>query len=401
MRVLVFNHFAVPRGQPGGTRHVELFTGLPGWSATVIASRLNLSTGRPQDPAPGFVPVRVIPYRRNGLSRVLNWISYAATATLAGLRQPRPDVVYASSPHLLAGLAGWFVATVRRARFVLEIRDLWPQVLVDMGQLPETSLIYRLLTRVERFLYARADRIVVMATGSRPAVEAKGAAPEKIWYIPNAADPEDFRPTAAKDELRRRYGFTRFTAVYAGAHGPANGLGLLLNAAEQVRDLDLDLVLVGDGVSKASLIADARARKLTNVRFLAPVPKAEIPDLLHAADLGLHVLADVPLFQHAVSPNKVFDYLAAGLPVLTNVPGVVAECVIGAGAGHAVPPDGLGAGLRRTVEQARIDGGSELRRSGRNGKSWIAANQTRAMMRERLLDCLAHAPERAGARSPV
>lgn len=388
MRVLVFNHFAVPRGQPGGTRHVELFADLPGWTATIIASRLNLSTGRPQPRSAGFVPVRVIPYRRNGISRILNWVSYAVTATLAGLRQPRPDVVYASSPHLLAGLAGWFVATVRRARFILEVRDLWPQVLVDMGQLRETSLVYRALLRLERFLYARAEYVVIMAPGSRAAIEAAGVDPERIRYIPNAADPEDFRPTAGRDELRRRYGFTRFTAVYAGAHGPANGLDQLLDAADQVRDLDVDIVLVGDGVTKSSLVAAARARNLSNVRFLDPVPKSEVPDLLHAADLGLHVLADVPLFQRAVSPNKLFDYFAAGLPVLTNVPGVVADWVRDAGAGYAVVPSGIGSCLRHILEQVRRDGGAHLRDQGHSGLTWLSANQTRAMMRQRLLACL-------------
>ena len=133
-RVLVLNHFAVPRDQPGGTRHIDLFSRLPGWDFAIIASRLNLSTRKAQQPADGFVFVPVVPYRSNGVSRVLNWASYAVTATFAALRQPRPDVVYASSPHLLAGLAGWTVARVRRARFILEIRDLWPQVLVEMEE---------------------------------------------------------------------------------------------------------------------------------------------------------------------------------------------------------------------------------------------------------------------------
>jgi glycosyltransferase involved in cell wall biosynthesis len=392
MRVLVFNHFAVPAGQPGGTRHVELFAELPDWSATIIAGRLNPITGRPQPRGPGFVLVPVTPYRGNGIGRILNWASYALTATFAGLFQRRPDVVYASSPHLLAGLTGWFVATVRRARFILEIRDLWPQVLVDMGRLRETSLIYRLLARLERFLYARAEAIVIMAPGSRAAIEATGVEPERIRYIPNAADPEDFRPTAGRDELRQRYGFTRLTAVYAGAHGPANGLDQLLDAADQVRDLELDIVLVGNGVAKPALVAEAQARGLANVRFLDPVPKSEIPDLLHAADLGLHVLADVPLFHRAVSPNKLFDYLAAGRPVLTNVPGVVADWVLGAGAGYAVAPSGLGPGLRRIGEQASRDGGAQLRQMGHSGLTWLSANQTRAMMRQRLLACLAAIP---------
>ncbi|MEU4398939.1 glycosyltransferase family 4 protein [Micromonospora orduensis] len=371
-RVLVLNHFAVPPGQPGGTRHVELFSRLPGWTYVILAGRRNMITGAPQRPEPGFHPVAVTPYRGNGLGRVVNWVSYAVTATAAGLRQPRPDVVYASSPHLLAGLSGCVLATLRRTPFVLEVRDLWPRVLVEMGTLSETSLANRALERLERFLYRRADRVVIMAPGVRAAIEGKGVAPDRIAFIPNAADPEDFTPSADRDELRRRYGFTRRTAVYAGAHGPANGLDLLLAAAEAVPEIDV--VLVGSGVEKERL--RARARGIRTVRFLDPVPKTEIPDLLHAADVGLHVLADVELFRAGVSPNKVFDYMAAGLPIVTNSPGIVGDLVMGADSGCVTAPGHLAHGLAQMV-QASPD---ELTKMGAAGRRWIREHQSRSAM---------------------
>ncbi|MGW3612310.1 glycosyltransferase family 4 protein [Micromonospora sp. NPDC005163] len=390
-RVLVFNHFAVPRGYPGGTRHVELFSRLPGWSYVVIAGRRNMVTGLPQRAEPGFHPVAVTPYRGNGLGRVVNWASYAVTATAAGLRQPRLDVVYASSPHLLAGVSGWIVAAVRRVPFVLEIRDLWPRVLVDMGRFAETSLTYRALERVERFLYRRAHRVVIMAPGVRAAVEGKGAAPEKIAFIPNAADPEDFVPSADRDELRRRYGFTRRTAIYAGAHGPANGLDLLLDAAKAVPDLDV--VLVGSGVEKPRL--QVAAHGIRNVRFLDPVPKTEIPDILHAADIGLHVLADVELFRVGVSPNKVFDYMAAGLPIVTNSPGTVGDLVMGAGAGYLTAPGNLAHGLSQMYQASS----EELTKMGAAGRRWIRENQSRTAMSRALGQLLAPLVQRAGGAS--
>ncbi len=387
-RILVFNHFAVPRGYPGGTRHIELFSRLPEWSYVIIAGRRNMVTGLPQRAEPGFRPVAVTPYRGNGLGRVVNWASYAVTATVAGLRQPRPDVVYASSPHLLAGLSGWIVAAVRRTPFVLEIRDLWPRVLVDMGRLAETSLTYRALERLERFLYRHADRVVIMAPGVRAAVEGKGVAPERIAFIPNAADPEDFVPSADRDELRRRYGFTRRTAIYAGAHGPANGLDLLLDAAKEVPELDV--VLVGSGVEKPRL--RAAARNIRSVRFLDPVPKTEIPDILCAADIGVHVLADVELFRVGVSPNKVFDYMAAGLPIVTNSPGTVGDLVMGAGAGHVVAPRNLAHGLGQ-VTQASTE---ELAKMGAAGRQWLWENQSRTAMSGALRHLLASLLDGAG-----
>lgn len=383
-RVLVLNHFAVPRGEPGGTRHVELFGRLEGWDAIIIASSLNLTTGKKQAPQPGFVPVPVIPYRSNGLSRIANWISYAVTATWASFRQPRPDVVYGSSPHLLAGLAAWLVARIRRACFVLEIRDLWPRVLVDMGQMSESSPIFRLLQALERFLYNRADSIVVLATGSGEVLRGMGVPDDKIVYIPNGADPEDFVPSAPRDELRARYGFDRLTFMYAGAHGPANGLDLLLDAAAATEG-NYEVVLVGAGVEKERLVRRVAVEKLPRVRFMEPVPKTEMADLLAAADVGVHVLADVPLFSYGVSPNKMYDYMAAGMPTLTNSPGVVGDLVEEAAAGIAVRPNALSDGLRQFVELPP----SRVHELGDVAKSWLADNQSRSEMVKRLNQMLA------------
>lgn len=190
--VLVLNHFAVPRGHPGGTRHVELFSRLDGWQHLIIASELNHLTAGVQSAESGFRPVKVVAYNANGWRRILNWISYAISAFIVGVRQPKVDVVYASSPHLLAALSGWAIALIRRKPFILEVRDLWPKVLVDMGQLSERSPIYRLLVRLENFLYRRAVAIVVMAEGSRIELTERGIDPNKIAYIPNGADPSDF-----------------------------------------------------------------------------------------------------------------------------------------------------------------------------------------------------------------
>lgn len=377
-RVLVLNHFAAPRGQAGGTRHVELFSRLTGWEHLIIASDLNAQTGERLEDAEGLVTVPVVGYSSNGLSRIINWASYAVTATLRGLGVGRVDVIYGSSPHLLAALAAWVLSVVKRATFVMEVRDVWPRVLVDMGALSASSPVYKVLTALEEFLYRRARTIVIMAEGSRTELVARGVPDNKIVYIPNGADPEDFVPSVPREQLRERYGFNRVTAVYAGAHGPANGLDLLLDAAEQTPEVDV--VLIGGGVLKSQLRADAQHRDLRNVRFMDPVPKSEIPDLLAAADIGLHVLADVELFRSAVSPNKVFDYMVAGLPTLTNCPGLVTELVERAVAGQGVEPAGLARGLRGL---ASLDGQAR-RATGERGQRWIEANQSRRAMGERL-----------------
>ncbi|MCO1653879.1 glycosyltransferase family 4 protein [Pseudonocardia humida] len=380
-RVLVLNHFAVPVGEPGGTRHTELFGALPGWDHLIVASRTNLSTHRTQRDRPGFRFVPVTPYRSNGVARIGNWMSYAVMAVVASLLdvRRRPAVVYASSPHLLAAAAGAVIAAASRAPLVLEIRDLWPKVLVEMGQLSASSPICRALAALESWLYRRADRIVVLADGVARSLEQAGVPVEKITVIPNAADPEYFDTEVTRDDARARYGFDRLTFVYAGAHGPANGLGLLLDAAAVIGD-DIGIVLVGDGVSRAALVERAVTEGLTNVRFLDPLPKAEMPRLLHAADIGVHCLADVPLFHYGVSPNKLFDYMAAGKPVITNTPGDVAALVTDSGGGIAVSPSGLAAGISRMAEA----GADQLSRWGCNGRRHIRENQSRQVMAKRL-----------------
>jgi len=383
-RVVVLNHFAAPLGAPGGTRHVELFARLRDWDATVIASRVNYFTRqstRLDDDLYRTVPV--VPYQGNGSARILGWLSYAVTSLLVAVRLPRPDVVYASSPHLLAGLAGWLLARGRRAAFVLEVRDLWPVVLAEMGQLDANSHLYRALKILERFLYRRADSIVVMADGVRRVlVDEESVPPLRVHFVPNGADPADFRPPATKAVLRARYGLNGFVLAYTGAHGPANGLDLVLDAAAELADEfpHVRFLLVGDGVAKAELVGRARREGIFNVEFRDPIPKVEMPALLGAVDVGLHVLADIPLFRYGVSPNKLFDYMAAGLPVLTNTGGEVAALVEEAGAGLAVSPGGLAAGVR---ELARASD-EQLRGWGSQGRSYIERTRSRTALAVRL-----------------
>lgn len=382
-RVLVLNHFAAPRGSPGGTRHIELFGRLQKWSPVILAANVNLLSRQRQYDDGIFRTVWVAPYPTSNLGRVLGWVSYAGTSFAAGLRQSNVDVVYASSPHLLAGLSGWALARVKRRPLVVEVRDLWPQVLVDMGQLQPETLLYRCLKVLERFLYRHADAVVVLAQGASADVIADGADIDRVVFIPNGADPEDFVVDEGRDSLRRGYGMSsQLVVVYAGAHGPANGLELVLDAAEELKDREPDISfwLVGDGVSKEALQSAARSRGLTNVAFRDPVAKNEIPRLLAAADVGLHVLADVPLFRRGVSPNKLFDYMAAGMPVLTNTPGEVAALVEEAGAGIAVTPTGLAEGVRRMAAA----GAEQRARWGADGRRFLAEHRSRPALARKL-----------------
>lgn len=381
-RVLVFNHFARTPSAPGGTRHVELFTRLKEWDARIVASNRTIHGGACVQSEGIVDTVWVVPPGASPFRRIANWTSYCLTALFRGLRIGRVDIIVGSSPHILAPLAALMLARIRRAPFVLEVRDIWPRVFVEMGAMSETSLQYRLLAAVERFIYRKASAIVVLAEGTEDYLVDLGISRDRLCFIPNGADPLPCRSDQERTALRQRYGFDGTVAVYTGAHGPANGLDLLLSAAKdlQATDPGLLVVLVGDGVEKPRLQALAHELRLANVRFLDPVPKREIPDILGAADIGVHCLADVDLFRSGVSPNKIYDYMATGLPVVTNTPGEVASLVERAGAGVAVAPSKLSDGLR---DLARLTA-DERRRLGDSGRHYLAENRSHTILASRL-----------------
>lgn len=380
--VVVLNHFAAPRTSAGGTRHVELFGRLDRWDAQIIAADRNYLTGERIRSEGLLVAVKTVSYTGNGPMRVVNWISYSMMAFIRGLRGPRPSVIYASSPHLLAGLVGLCLSRIRRSKFVLEVRDMWPQVLVDMGTIADGSLLHRVLAALERFLYKRADAAVALAEGLRDQMVERGASPDRTFVIPNGPDPDDFVPPGDRETMRSRYGLRGIVIAYTGAHGPANGLDAVLDTAHELgaEQPDVLFLLVGDGADKARLVDRASRERITNVRFLDPIPKQDMPGLLAAVDAGIVCFADKPIFRGHMSANKLYDYMAAGIPVVNAVPGEGATYVEASGAGVNVEPDKLTQGVRTLIEMPP----EERDRLGVAGRCYIAKNQSRTAMATRL-----------------
>jgi glycosyltransferase involved in cell wall biosynthesis len=260
-----------------------------------------------------------------------------------------------------------------RAAFVLEVRDLWPESLVAAGG--SKGPAYHTLGAIARHLYRRSDRVIVLTRGVASHLEHRRVPREKLIYIPNGADTDAFIPHA------RPRG--PFTLIYAGAHGPANGLDTVLDAAELLGDEPIRLLLVGDGPSKSELRAKAERRELNNVQFLDPVPKVEMPALLSRANAGLMVLRNAPLFSYGVSPNKLFDYLAAGLPVACNVPGEVATLLRQSGAGEQAR-DSSAHALADAIMRIAMRSPRERERMGTSGREWVAREHSRAVLGKRL-----------------
>ncbi|WP_342589433.1 glycosyltransferase family 4 protein [Symbiobacterium terraclitae] len=399
------NQYAVTPDLPGGTRHYDLGVelGRMGHRVYIFASDLNLALRRRTRLRPGelysveqrdgaaFVWVGSAEYRRNDWRRAWNMLSFAwnLLRTASSMRREGPpDVIIGSSPHPFAALAAAYLARKLGSRFVLEVRDLWPQALVDMGGLRESHPGVKLLRFIERRLYARAERIVVLAAGAERYLTERGVDPERIVYVPNGVHLDNFRVSPDRRQSRARFGFDCFTIVYAGAHGPANALETIVKAAQMVSDLPVKFVLVGDGPAKDSLVELARSLAVRNVQFLDPVPKSEMADLLSAADAAVITLRNAQAFSYAVSPNKLFDYMAAGRPILCAVPGEVAQLVRTAGAGIPVEPENE-AQLADAVRQLVALPQTEREQMGHRGRAYLEAHFDRRALAGRLAEALA------------
>lgn len=270
--------------------------------------------------------------------RTLAFLKFAARSIGVALTEPC-DLIFATTTPLTAGIPGIVARWLRRKPFVFEVRDLWPELPRAMGVITN-PLVLSAMSALEWISYRSAHRLIGLSPGIVAGIAKRGVASERIALVPNGCDLDLFhadvipwRPEGVSGDA--------LMAVFAGAHGQANGLGALLDvAAELLRRgrTDIRLVLVGDGKLKPQLAARAEREGLKNILFLAPVKKTRLAGLMAATDLGLQVLANVPAFYYGTSPNKFFDYIAAGLPVVINYPGWLAGVVADNDCGYAVPP---------------------------------------------------------------
>jgi glycosyltransferase involved in cell wall biosynthesis len=414
--IWMVNQYAITPDLPGGTRHFDLGTELVrrGYRVKVFASDVNLSLRKRTKLRPGelyrvepwdgveFVWVQATEYQGNDWRRFQNMIAFATNFLRVARRlRPgcRPDVIIGSSPHPFAALAAQRASASLGAHFLLELRDLWPQALIDVGGLAESHPAARLMRWLERYLYARAERVIVLAQGSRNYLERWGVPRERVLFLPNGVHLGHFQPGISRDQARARYGFSEFTVVYTGAHGPCNSLETILRAGALLRDAPVQFVLVGDGPSRDDLIRLAESDGVTNVRFLPPIPKGEIPDLLSAADASVITLKNAPAFAYGVSPNKLFDYMAAARPVICAVPGDMARLVAEAQVGLVCPPEDA-ASLARTVRQLRAMPEGARASLGRNGRDHLERHYRREALADLLADTLARLDGEMGAAIP-
>jgi glycosyltransferase involved in cell wall biosynthesis len=253
------------------------------------------------------------------------------------------DLAFATSTPITTGIPGIIMKSFgRKKSFVFEVRDLWPELPREMGVIKNKFTLWA-LEILESLSYNKADACVALSPGIEKGIRKKLKTNKPVYLIPNGCDLELFKPGHHPKTIFPGCNSNNFIAVFIGAHGIANGLDAALDAAGALKrernSSHIKIVLIGDGMIKPHLVKRAREENLDNVIFLDPVPKKHLLNYLWAADAGLMLLANIPAFYYGTSPNKFFDYISSGLPVLNNYPGWLAEMITENNLGVAVKPD--------------------------------------------------------------
>jgi colanic acid biosynthesis glycosyl transferase WcaI len=317
--------------------------------------------------------------------RVLGHFSFAFSSLTALPKLGRTDVIFVQSPPLLIGLATLAFSRFRRAPFVFNVSDLWPQSAIELGMLRNPFAI-RLAEMFERHLYRRAARITVPVPGMVASLAARGIPPEKLFLLTNGVDTAIFQPQKPDPELARQLGLDGHKIfMYAGTHGLSHGLNVILEAAKLTTDPDILYVLAGEGADKAALVAKAKAEGISNVRFLPNRPMSAMPALLNLAYASILSLKRLELFKSAL-PVKMYESMAVGQPVVAAVWGEAADLITRAQCGLVVEPENARS-ISDAVKTLAADP-ALAKRMGQHGRDYVIEHFDRKDIADRLAKLL-------------
>ncbi|HEX8731944.1 MAG TPA: glycosyltransferase family 4 protein [Ktedonobacterales bacterium] len=377
---------------------VTILTTLPNYPKGTVFPGYERGQRRRED-WNGVRVIRVWSYispNKGFLRRILSQLSFGLTAPfLAAGKLGRPDVIIVESPPLFDAFAGRALSFLTRRPFIFIVSDIWPGSAVQLGVLRNKALIW-LAERLEWSTYQRATLVWAVTEGIRKALVARGLPERKVFRLTNGVDTEKFKPIP-RDEARAQLGWDdRYTVVYAGTVGLGQVLGIMLDAADALRDTPgLRFVLVGEGAAKDDLIAEARRRGLSQVEFLDAFPHAQIPTVLSAADALLVSMTKNPYFDNAI-PSKVYEAMSVARPILLAANGEIRELVErqAQAAIHVEPENG------RALADAILwlrQHPAEAQEMATHGRAFVKANFDRDLLADALVG---HIYTAMGRRAP-
>jgi colanic acid biosynthesis glycosyl transferase WcaI len=393
MRILLLSQFFPPEEPAGRAYDLAVELTARGHEVTVLTAFPNYPKGKIY---PGYkqrlwqrerynginvIRLPIFPdHSQSILRRGLNFISFSAMATLLGpLLCGKADVLWVYSPPPTLGIPASLMSLLRRMPFVYEIQDLWPETIVSTGLVKE-GLITRLINGFTKLIYRRAAAVSVISPGFRRNLLEKGVPAEKVHVLPNWADDTIYRPTRRNSKFGEEFGFTGFkNIIYAGNMGPAQNLDVLLQAATLLRDdPHIRITLIGEGICRQELRAEAERLQLTNVRFIGRRPAAQMPDFYAWADGLLVQLRDDPLFEITL-PSKSLAYMACGRPIVSALAGDGADLIRDADAGIVCRP-GDPVALAAAIRQLLSLSSEQREQLGANGLHAFQTHYTRKIL---------------------
>ncbi len=407
MNILLIHQYFLEKSDGGGSRFNEMSRvwGEQGHHVTVLAGMVHYNRKKKpakyknkfvvvdqDDPHETVIRCHVSEsYNVNFFGRLWAYFSFVVSSTYAGLFKARRkyDAIVVTSPPLFVGITGYLLSRIKGVPFVFEVRDLWPESAIETGVLTNRLLI-RAAYWFESFIYRRSNKINVLTPAFRTTlIEKKRIAAEKIFFVPNAANFALADETSGKFErelFREQHGLNGKTVfVYVGAHGVANHLIQVIDAAEIVRHRqDVLILLIGDGMQKPMLVEQAKKRQLDNVRFVDLVPREMVFQYILASDVGVSVLRRVETFKTIYS-NKTFDYMACRKPVLMAIDGISRELIETAKCGKYVEPESPKDFAQALIEWADMEP-NQRQRLGQAGYEYAKAEFDRHELALRYLD---------------
>jgi len=326
---------------------------------------------------------------RKAYERMFNYSSFCISSATTGAFLEKPDVVIASSPQLLVGLSGWWLARYNGVPFVFEVRDLWPESLAAVGVSSQKSALHRSLAKIAGFLYRSCDRLVVVTPVFKEYLVERWQVPEeKVFVVENGVETSVFSRLVPNIAIRRELGAEeRFVVSYIGTLGAAHGLETLLEAAAHLRESapNILFVVVGEGAEKARIVSLARSRGLTNLRFVDQQPREKIPVYIAASDVCLVLLKRAELFK-TVLPTKMLEFMSCARPVILGVDGHARKVMERANAGIFIAPEDPAALAEAVMRLATNPALCES--LGRNGRQHIVRYYARRDTAKVYLDLL-------------
>ncbi|WP_418637380.1 glycosyltransferase family 4 protein [Winogradskyella sp.] len=388
MKILLIHQYFLENDDGGGSRFNEMTQvwANQGHEITVLAGMVHYATGKKANRYKGkftykdnqfYDDVDVIrchvseSYNVNFIGRLWAYFSFVFSSIYAGLFKTKGkyDIILVTSPPLFVGIAAYVLSKLKKVPFVFEIRDLWPESAIDTGVL-KNGMIIKFAFWFEKFIYKRAKLINVLTPAFRDKlIQGKKVPTEKVIFIPNAADftlAEKIQKEFDAEEFKKELGFSdKFVITYVGAHGVANHLIQLIDAAEKLTETNIVFQLIGAGMLKKALEDEVKKRNLSNIIFRDSVPKKEVFKYILASDVGVSVLKRVDTFKTIYS-NKTFDYMSCKRPILLAIDGVSRELINDAKCGIYVEPENID-DIVRGVKELANKSTEEIEKMGENG----------------------------------